>query len=522
MSLLKCPQMSWQKEKWIAGAIILIFLLMITAPYLYAANSSDEGKVFGGFLLNPIDGNSYLAKMRQGYEGNWMFTLPYTKDPGEGTAINLYYLFLGHVSRFMSWSLIFTFHLARVLGAFLLSLVTYRLFRTIFAEANSRLIVFALAVLGSGLGWAAAAFGLFTSDFWVAEAYPFLASFANAHFPFGLALQIGLLTPLFGEKSIGWRFGGFTFLVAALLSIVYPFGWVVTVAVTAGWVAWLYSKRMAWHHELARWIYMVIGGAPYLFYSSWVVNNHPVLAQWNAQNFTPAPSLVDLIVSLSPALLLAVWGMVIVFRRIDSDKTAQYLPIWIITGLLIMYLPLNLQRRLISGLYIPIAGLSVFALLILHSARLKRLAVLLLIIFSLPTNLLILAGEIRAVQDKDPGIYVYTDELAAFDWLEINAARHSLVIAAPETGLLVPAYTSERVIYGHPFETVNAEARLNEVRDFYSGGVSTEEASHLLDSEGVDYIFYGPREKELGTLPALNNWEIVFEEGEVQIFAPVD
>ena len=242
-SLLKCPQMSRQKEKWIAGVIILIFLLMITAPYLYAANSSDGNKVFGGFLLNPIDGNSYLAKMRQGYEGNWLFTLPYTKDPGGGTAINLYYLFLGHVSRLMSWSLIFTFHLARVLGAFLLSLSLYRLLLKIFMQPNTRLFVFTLAILGSGLGWVAAAFGLFTSDFWVAEAYPFLASFANAHFPFGLALQIWLLTPTFGEKSIDWRFGGWTLLLAAILSIVYPFGWVVTVAVTAGWVAWLYWKR---------------------------------------------------------------------------------------------------------------------------------------------------------------------------------------------------------------------------------------------------------------------------------------
>lgn len=518
MSLLKSHKMSSQKEKWIAGVIIFVFLLMITVPYVCAANSSDDSKVFGGFLLNPIDGNSYLAKMRQGYEGNWLFTLPYTKDPGAGAGINLYYLFLGHVARFMGWSLIFTFHLARILGAALLSLALVRFLRIFFDQANIRLIVLALALFGSGLGWVAAAFRSFTSDFWVAEAYPFLASFANAHFPIGLALQICLLSPLFGKKRFDWKFQGLTLLAAAALSIIYPFGWAVAVGVSAAWLAWLLWKREIWRYELARWTTTLIGGAPYSIYSNWVINTHPVLAQWNAQNLTPAPAFADLIISLSPALLLAVWGIVIAFRKSDSGRTAQYLAVWIITGLFLIYLPLNLQRRLISALYIPIAALAVLASQSLRSGQLKKLAVPLLLIFSLPTNLLILAGEIKAIQDKDPAIYVTRDELAAFAWLDQNAPSDSLVMAAPESGLLIPAFSSMHVLYGHPFETVQADEQLGKVNALYSGGLTVDQAEDLVITEGVDYIFYGPREKELGTLPVINACTAVFSEGEVQIF----
>ena len=51
----------------------LLFVALISASYLWAYQSSGNEYEFGGFLLNPIDGNSYLAKMYQGWLGNWRF-----------------------------------------------------------------------------------------------------------------------------------------------------------------------------------------------------------------------------------------------------------------------------------------------------------------------------------------------------------------------------------------------------------------------------------------------------------------
>ena len=33
-----------------------------------------------------------------------------------------------------------------------------------------------------------------------------------------------------------------------------------------------------------------------------------------------------------------------------------------------------------------------------------------------------------------------------------------LILSSPEMGLFIPAQTGRRVLYGHPFETVNADA----------------------------------------------------------------
>jgi hypothetical protein len=515
--------MKLDREKWLVGAILLLFLLVITIPYIYAQSTSDESRVFGGFLLNPIDGNSYLAKMRQGFDGSWAFKLPYTADPGAGAALNLYYLFLGHAARWLGFSLIFTFHAFRILGSLLLGLALFHLFGRVFEKSSSRLLALSLALFGSGLGWLAAGLGLFTSDFWVAEAYPFLASFANPHFALGLALQIWLITPLKPAQSIVWKRAAIIFAAAALLSVVYPFGWAVTAAVNGAWLARLVWRGSPWVDDLKRWVYLIAGGAPYVIYSLWIVKSHPILAQWNAQNLTPAPSVADLVYSLSPLLLFALWAMLVMGRKTVNatsgwSAAAGKLGVWLFVGLLLIYLPFGLQRRLISGLFIPVVGLAILAWQGLKAGSLQRSLAIAMLVLSLPTNLLILSGGLSAARAQKEAIYIYADELAAFRWLDANAGG-GLVMAAPETGLLIPAYSSARVLYGHPFETVEAAARKQDVSDFYVDDLDEVGANEILSREDVSYVFYGPRELEYGSLPALSGWSVVYDQGEVQIWA---
>ena len=133
--------------------VATIFLIFITLPYLYAAQAGGRDYAFGGFLLNPMDGNTYLAKIYQGWRGDWRFTLPYTASPGEGAYLFLFYLFLGHLARFLGLPLLWVFHLARVLGALVLLLALRDFLR--YSGLPTRWLgwAFALASLGSGMGW---------------------------------------------------------------------------------------------------------------------------------------------------------------------------------------------------------------------------------------------------------------------------------------------------------------------------------------------------------------------------------
>jgi hypothetical protein len=506
------------RERSFLVVVLTAFIALMVIPYFFAWFNASDGRVFSGFLQNPIDGFSYLAKMRQGYQGSWLFTLPYTASPGDGAPINFYYLFLGHAAWFLHLPLILVFHFARIIGALLLGLALYRFFKAVFDQKWQ--LPFVLALLGSGLGWLAISLGYFTSDFWVAEAYPFLASYTNAHFPIGLAMQVWLLTLLNSKKEFDGQQIALTLVGSGLLSITFGFGWVIVFAVLSAWLAWQAWQGINVRNELRRWVCVALGGGPIAFYQFWIIQNHPTLSQWNEQNLTPAPNVFDLIISFSPAILLATLGLFIAFR--SSDQKIRFLAVWMAVGIVSIYLPLDLQRRLISGLFIPVAGLAAFAAFTYLSESKKGRRMLLGILFSLsaPTVLLILAGGLQAAISQPSSIYLHESELAAFAWLDGNAS-HPLVMAAPESGLRIPAYSDGRVIYGHPFETVSAAENRALVEDFYNGQMSGVEAAELLSREGVDYIFFGPREMSIGVLPDLTDWQVVFDADQFQIWAPV-
>lgn len=522
-----------------------LLLVVISLPYIYATVSASDSYVFGGFLLNPLDGNSYLAKLYQGWSGSWHFTLPFSAEAGQGGYLFLFYLFLGHLARWTGVSTLVMFHLARLVSAVFLVWAIYRFLSRLLASSNPPVAIFALAVFGSGLGWLAIPFGAFTSDFWVAETYPFLSAYTNPHFTLGLALLIFLLTQALqpsvsiptdaGQSSIARIKKPLSILLpSCLLALVNPFGVLIALMALGGLVVWdflLLRKSPPYvpshpaHPGLFRRLpasfaplmWTFLGGAPFLIYAFLVIRIDPFLAVWNAQNITPSPPLWDLLLSLSPALLLAVPGAWLSLRLVDNR--ARLLVAWLVVDLLLLYLPVSLQRRLMTGLFIPVVGLA--AIGIQHwlqiSPRRARLALIATLILALPTNLVLLLAAFSGIQSHNSLLYLHRNEAHALVWIAENTPARAIILAAPETSLFIPAHTGRRVLYGHPFETLNAEQEKIAVAQFYAADLS--DALDYLAERQVDYIFFGPREQDLGTLPPLPGWQPVYQVDGVVIYA---
>ncbi len=185
--------------------VVLILLLLISLPYLSALLAARPDAVFGGFLLNPADGNSYLAKMMQGWSGSWKFTLPYSSDPGQGAILFTFYLLLGHIANGLNLPLLLVFHLARLLGAAAMVWAVWRFYQAALAEEWKRVFAFSLACLGLGLGWMGFLVGKVTSDFWIAEAFLFLSGYVNPHFPISLALYALVAAPRIERYRNRWK-----------------------------------------------------------------------------------------------------------------------------------------------------------------------------------------------------------------------------------------------------------------------------------------------------------------------------
>jgi len=511
--------MTNNKDQFFAFSISLLVLVLISVPFIIAGQSEGAEVEFAGFLFNPLDGNSYLAKMYQGWSGSWRFQLPFTADPGEGAYLFLFYLTLGQISRLLNLPLLLVFHLARILSAWVLLRSLWLFFSAILETPRARNLAFALAALGSGMGWLLIPLGAFTADFWVAEAYPFLSMYANPHFPLGLALVLGLVTPPL-DRQPDWKTALRWAVAAFVLSVINPFGVVISLMILGGTLLWKLVRNVWVKSLLQRLAVIAAGGLPVLFYDFWIANTGPAFSNWNAQNMTPSPPLGDVLVALSPALILAIFGAIFIQQvqgLQNETNPAMLLVLWSGPGLLFLYIPISLQRRFMMGLLVPLAGLAALGIEYLakkNPQRYKTYATLLFLL-AIPTNLIVLLAVFSGIQSQESQIYLTRSESQALIWVVENTKADDLILASPEMGLFIPAHTGRRVIYGHPFETVNAEAEKQVVEAFYKG---EEAASHFLLTRGIDYVMWGPRERELGNFTPIAGLELVFSRDDVFIY----
>src|SRR6184192_4170279 len=145
----------WPRFALLLAAVVAIISLL---PYLLAYLWTPPGHHFAGFFFIADDATTYLAKMRQGADGAWLWTDPYTSEPHAGVFLFGFYLLFGHLAGLLHLPVIATYHLARISGALVLVLAFDRLCRRLL-PAELRNLGLVLVILGSGVGFLAQAAG---------------------------------------------------------------------------------------------------------------------------------------------------------------------------------------------------------------------------------------------------------------------------------------------------------------------------------------------------------------------------
>src|SRR5512143_743032 len=104
----------------------LIWVIVVSAsvvalaslPYAAVYLTTPPDLRFVGTLLNPLDGDSYLAKMQSGAQGDWLFHLPYTAQDHPGAFVYAHYLALGHLAEWTRLPVPLVYHLTRAFTGF--------------------------------------------------------------------------------------------------------------------------------------------------------------------------------------------------------------------------------------------------------------------------------------------------------------------------------------------------------------------------------------------------------------------
>ena len=529
------PQVSRSEWCW---AIIwsIVVLILSCLPYLIAVQLAPAGWQFAGFLVNPLDGHSYLAKMRQGFDGSWLFHLTYTPEPHPGVFIFIFYLALGHLAALTRLPLIWTFHLARLLAGLLLLLAAFRFIGLVTPQLKERRLAFIFVLTASGFGWLGLIFGAFPIDMWVPEAFVPYSLYTNPHFPLGQALMLIIFQLVIWPESAKstyeltnqqprWLATILAGLSALTLALILPFALLTVWAVLFVFLGWLYLRqhRLPW---LQIWptLGVVLGGAPVLFYDFWISVTQPIIAGWSAQNITPAPSGLNLILGYGLIGILAVLGGWLVIRddQLKNEQGVWLVVWWAFTTLVLVYLPLALQRRLINGLHLPLCLLAALGLRRwLDSSSLKAGYRRLI------TNAVVTAGALGTIlvwtfpllgflspptESATTALFFWRgEEIAALNWLGQHTTADEVILASPRIGLFVPGQTGARAFYGHPFETIEADQKKAMVEAFYRGDIERV-------TPPADYIIYGPAEQALGQPAALPDFEEVYSVDHISIY----
>ncbi len=498
-------------------ALIGVGLVAIVAclPYVYAQIVVPSGQTFSGFLINVQDGNSYLAKMRQGYEGEWLYRLAFSPEEQQGILVFTLYLGLGHLARLTGLPMILLYHAGRVMGAVAMLSSVYALAAELTPNIGARRWAFGIAAFGSGLGLVSqisgrATVGFVPLDFYTPESNAFYSILTNPHFPLMAAFEalalLWVIRPPFSHQPLVVQCLPLVLIGLGVVSFAPYLGPVAGVVIVASLIVLRPTDRGAYIRT------GVLGAAmlALLAYNLWVLQTNPAVIEWSNQNQTPSPPFLDTLLGLGVWLPLAFAGA---WRTWKTDQRtsrafAVALVVWILLTLLLMYSPYPLQRRFVGGVFVPVAilaGLGVYWLLTSLVGLRRVLVLAALIVFGFSTNALIMLVTFTAPRQADTKMYLTNDEAAALNWLEPQVSPDDVVLADARLGNFVPGWTGARSVYGHLIETMNADEKRAEVTSYYAQGPDAE----LLERYHVQYVIGGD---------APMDWRVVFESGPIKVY----
>lgn len=499
--------------------IFLLIPLILAAtfiPYLGGYYHTPPGQVFTWIIpVTNVDVHPWLAMMRQGQEGHLLFQHKYWIEPHSPVIFHPFWLALGNLSKSLKISLIAAYHLGRMLSGFFLLWFLYLFIASCFEQGTERRWVFLLTALGSGLGWLwALGIPMLSIDLWIPDAFVFYSLYGFPHIVFAQALMI--LTFISYLKAVAQK----SYLTASLggigcllLTFIHPLDGLLVLA-----VIFLHSLD---NFVRDRRIFLFIPGAlialittPAIAYNVYFYVFQAVAKIMTQEQIFRTPNSLWLLSGYGLLTPLAVWG--IYWSRKFSNF--RLLTFWLLSALILAYLPLPHQRKFLEGSFIPLgmlAGYGLFEILnrwgqrrayILNKKGTVALVLLLLVALG---NLYVMAADLAGFKNYSYEGYTKNSEggqppylpeeyLKAFSWLEQNTERADAVISSAHMGNLIPAYAGNTVYLGWWYSIPSLAAKQKNVRDFFSDKTSEPKREAFLRKLKIKYIFYGPFEKGLG------------------------
>jgi hypothetical protein len=505
-----------------------VVLLLASLPALAGWAAPRADREFSGLVMHLPDGFSYLAKMRLGADGAWLFTNVYAVEAHPTVLLYLPYLLLGKLSGPQPEAILAMFHLARVVFGGLLLIVVYRFVAMLLEDVWQRRLAWLLIAAGGGLGWLLTLvtqeplpLGNPPLDLYLGEAFTFIVLMASPHAALARsALRVGVILFAQAVKRGSRRSAAGAGAAWLLATISMPFDILVAGGAVAGMLCAqaVRTRRFPWR-AAGLGIMAGLPGAVWLMIMFLMVGDDPAYASWTAQNSLPRPNLLHFVSAFGVLAGLAILGA----RRACFERRA-YADLfigWALASPLLTLIPVGVQLRLIEAFAVPLSALAVLALDRFGSRPVaRRLAGVAFLAVLLPSTLLLSLGGAAEAAAGSPRVFLSGDELAGYSWLAAQAPVESVLLSSDRVGLIAPTRARIRSVLGHGFETPYYERKLAEAAAFYGGSFTDAERRDLLNKYDVRYVWWGPDEQALGPVDpgSMPDLTPVFAKGRVIVY----
>lgn len=516
-----------RSEWWWTTIVSLTFILFTFSPFIFIVltNPIQSSTQFMGAIHDIEDSAAQIARMQQGATGELLLDFVYTSQEQDTALIHPLYALLGQLVRYSQLSPTIIFHLIRIFVSLFMYLTIYNLGASIWVRVRTRRIFFIFSSIGAGFGWMIALIfglkgGIIVPDINLPQAFPIYASAANIHYPLAIAclalivsVCVAILRPGETENPSAENSGSLVFLASVILVLTYPdalipLGFAYALTVLINW----YIKRSASQREWYWGLWILVPALPVTTYYLLTIANNPFVASWiNQRNDVSLPFAI-FIMSIGLPLIIATPALIRAVRRFEPDGD-RFMLLWLLSMIIALYLPLQLKHYFLVGLMLPLgyfATRSIEDFWFTHIRRVHRPKVYIIafpfLVLSHIVWMFLPIYPLIVGWDGISASLLQQNHSDALIWIDQNTDDDNVILASPTVSLWIPAWTGNRVVYGHSSETFNADETEAEVISWYvQDDASAQECATLIQEYRVDYVIVGPREQQIGSSACADN-----------------
>ena len=519
---------------WVSLALLALTSLPAIAALFFA---KVHGFVWTGRIhLSPGDLAVYLSSIAQAAHGRFFLENLATTEHLVAVP-NIIWSIGGLLTHFGLTSL-GAYHALRVILIPIFVLVSWKALQHFVRERHSQITAFLLFHFCSGFGVFAAVFLQATTsasgtyqwptDIWVAESNAFLSMMYSPHFIASWTLLIAslwILSKAFASARL--RDAILSGTLALLLFQFHPFYVPTLYAVGAVWCAYAILRGGGMRKLLSCYALFVAISLPAVVYYVWLTKFTLNSITMLGQNILWTPSPVFVLCGFGGFMLLALFGHEGAQRSGgDSTRRANELALWAIVTIILLYIPLGFQRRLLEGLQFPLAALSGIAIVTVRDRWPKftgyraHIAVVFTIILFLfifvPSTLysIITPIKIFSTAKFQDEFFFSQDKNAALTWIRKNSPRDSLFLSDPDTGNDILGWGERAVYAGHWAATIDIARKKKEVAAFFHD-MNVEERAAFLRRNTISYVYKNKGDALLAHDTGLQQ---VFQSGDIVIY----